>query len=368
VCSCNCYGSKEDLKEDKLDFTRIHELVQSIKINTRYLRIIKILQATIKGILIRKKYNINLKSKSTFMPALDYTDIEITEEINNLLKNLNNNFKPLNDGVNVLGRKSIRYEDGSFYYGEWDHNEDQRHGRGILINGSVKYDGYFRFNKKSIYGRNSLKNGNWYIGEFVNDKYSGYGIFDNVVEGISYEGLWKNSFKEGQGKEVNNKTGSIFTGEFKNDKKNGLGKFIFKNGDEYEGTFIDNQLNGKGSYFWKEEKDQLISDWKINQINGVGVYLWNGGTKFVGEIKNDLNEGTSAFEFPFGVRYKYPCNKGMSNHEEAEFYDPDNKNWKCLIEKEKSLNNSKFKRSEKTKVSGESKKPFLPKKTEIKLY
>jgi len=223
--------------------------------------------------------------------------------------------------------------------------DNERHGRGILLNNSFKYEGYFRFNKMSIYGRKYFKNGNVYSGEFINDKYNGYGIFDNSEDEIKYEGQWKNNFKEGQGKELNNKIGSTFIGEFKNDKKNGAGRYIFKNGDEYEGIFTDNQLNGKGSYIWKENNQQLISDWKNNQLNGVGVFLCSNGTKYVGEIKNDINDGICAFEFSFGVRYKFPCKKGYSNHEDAEFYDPDHKCWKCLVEREKSLNKSHFKKN-----------------------
>jgi hypothetical protein len=46
-----------------------------------------------------------------------------------------------------------------------DHKENQRHGRGIYITNEINYEGYFRFDKMSIYGQMLYRNGNIYIGK-----------------------------------------------------------------------------------------------------------------------------------------------------------------------------------------------------------
>jgi hypothetical protein len=80
-CSCLC-GKKEQNKEEQLlDFSRIQELTQTIKTNTRYIRLIRYLQSYIKGLLIRKKYGIVLKSRQIFETSLSFTVIQITSEI-----------------------------------------------------------------------------------------------------------------------------------------------------------------------------------------------------------------------------------------------------------------------------------------------
>ena len=55
---------------------------------------------------------------------------------------MNQKYKPKNDGVIIEKKPTIKYEDGSFYVGEWVKNSENRHGRGIHIwEDNSKYTG-----------------------------------------------------------------------------------------------------------------------------------------------------------------------------------------------------------------------------------
>ena len=43
---------------------------------------------------------------------------------------------------------------------------------------------------------------------------------------------------------------SKYEGAYKNGKKNGVGKFDWPDGSYYLGEFVENEIEGKGKYFW----------------------------------------------------------------------------------------------------------------------
>ena len=69
--------------------------------------------------------------------------------------------------------------------------------------------------------------GETYKGEWLNDLKNGYGTY-KFKNGNKYKGIWKNNKKDGQN-------------GMKNGKKYGQSCiFTYKNGDIYEGEWIDN--------------------------------------------------------------------------------------------------------------------------------
>ena len=51
-------------------------------------------------------------------------------------------------------------------------------------------------------------------------------------------------------KKQKNKLEVIYLGHWINDRRNGIGKSIFRNGDSYYGQFKDDQMEGRGKYFY----------------------------------------------------------------------------------------------------------------------
>ena len=101
------------------------------------------------------------------------------------------------------------------------------------------------------YGKYIYENGEYYIGEFKNDKRNGKGQEFYKNGNLKYEGNFANDCFEGYGKGIY-EDGKYYIGEWKNGKQNGKGKEYYKNGNlQYEGNFIDNHLKDMENLFMK---------------------------------------------------------------------------------------------------------------------
>ena len=85
--------------------------------------------------MFRKKFSNKIFLVGKFLPYLEpdlpYKPAEnyliTNEEINYLFSN----FSPVDDKVAVVCLKTIEYVNGCQYYGEWNQQYNQKHGRGI---------------------------------------------------------------------------------------------------------------------------------------------------------------------------------------------------------------------------------------------
>lgn len=116
------------------------------------------------------------------------------------MSNLFNKYSSLSDGIKVTKRPPVEYENRSIYYGEWNVDNDQRHGRGIQcwIDGS-RYEGYWKNDKANLKGMLFHADGDVYEGEWLDDKAHGFGIYTHT-DGAKYEGNWKEDKQDGKGK------------------------------------------------------------------------------------------------------------------------------------------------------------------------
>eukprot|EP01126_Amoeba_proteus_P065871 TRINITY_DN9440_c0_g1_i1.p1 TRINITY_DN9440_c0_g1~~TRINITY_DN9440_c0_g1_i1.p1 ORF type:complete len:217 (-),score=52.42 TRINITY_DN9440_c0_g1_i1:74-724(-) len=71
-------------------------------------------------------------------------------------------------------------------------------------------------------------------------------IWDN---GDIYEGGYKNDLRDGIGTFTwyNN---NVYTGEWKEGRRTGVGRFTWSNGDVHEGKWFDSRMTGEGSLTW----------------------------------------------------------------------------------------------------------------------
>lgn len=165
----------------------------------------------------------------------------------------------------------------SYYTGQVN-RKNERHGFGILSNSKTKYEGFWRNNLFTGWGRETTLNGNILEGKFIAGKLSG------------------------KGKLMNNK-GETFTGDFENGKKKGTGKEITKQ-FAYEGTYDDNTMNGKGTIQFFEEKNKYIGDFFNNELTGTGTYIWDSGERYEGTLIKGNYHGRGVFTWPDGQVYE----------------------------------------------------------------
>lgn len=77
--------------------------------------------------LLANNNNRFLNLSNTRFTSLD-GESKITEEE---IKALMSEYPPLNYGVNVILLNSVEYENKAIYYGEWNKETKEKHGRGI---------------------------------------------------------------------------------------------------------------------------------------------------------------------------------------------------------------------------------------------
>jgi len=75
--------------------------------------------------------------------------------------------------------------------------------------------------KHNCFGSVALPNGDRYLGEFREGKYSGYGSY-HFAMGARYEGEWRNNERHGQGT-FTHRSGERYIGEWRNDRYHGQG-------------------------------------------------------------------------------------------------------------------------------------------------
>jgi hypothetical protein len=68
----------------------------------------------------------------------------------------------------------------------------------------------------------------------------------------------------------------------------GIQKWV--DGAVYEGEWVNNKAEGKGT-FWHAEGDVYIGEFKADQANGHGEYTHINGSRYEGEWVNDVQEG-----------------------------------------------------------------------------
>ena len=145
-------------------------------------------------------------------------------------------------------------------------------------------DGYGKFINEDVgelYGSN-------YVGEFLNGKYHGLGIYtwsDNAI----YKGEFKNGLREGMGVfDVPN--GIRFEGEFKDDSVFiGILQYADRQAT-YTGKFINLRLNGQGKY-GSASGEKYVGEFLNGQRHGEGVFTYANGIKYTGGFKDGKFHG-----------------------------------------------------------------------------
>lgn len=135
------------------------------------------------------------------------------------------------------------------YDGQW--SDGKMNGLGTIrySNGDV-YEGYFKDGKK--HGHGVLKQGKMtsgasvYIGEWIMDRKTGYGVLDEISKGQKYMGMWQDDCRHGNGIIVTI-DGMYFEGTFTQNKMTGSGLLMTDDNTHYEGEFSGGpHLHGKG--------------------------------------------------------------------------------------------------------------------------
>ena len=254
------------------------------------------------------------KSKMPGDLIFNFNDIPLNEEITNVENDLGEFIIEEKELLKYMEQYpynpksfSIRYPSGEKYSGYFSPDwEKEVFGIQINKDGS-KYVGLFKNGMFDGRGRLILRKGDYYEGEFKQNKANGFGKYVNV-KGEIYIGNWKDDKQEGEG-ELILQDGSRYNGQFKNGMKNGEGKIVWNDGSYYEGNFSKNYFDGYGVYMMRNKK-AYIGEWKNGQMNGFGIFSCPDGKSYKGYYVNDKKQGFGIYSGKNNLRYEGKFKKG----------------------------------------------------------
>lgn len=173
------------------------------------------------------------------------------------------------------------------------------------------YEGFFKNGKKQGMGNYQWNDGSIYIGHWNNDTMDGYGFYsakDNP-DLNHYFGYFKNGNFEGKG--ASDKVSKFERGIYKNgslitamnfydnkiqqgctagDCQNGFGRFIFNNGDNFTGFFV-NGVQTSGTYVFSAGGSYSGEFNVSGQFHGQGFFLDTSKTMYYGNWHNGSLNG-----------------------------------------------------------------------------
>ena len=254
------------LKNNKLSFLNLNS-------NTKNKNYLSILNDFGEKSFIKTSYahkNIKLTKIST---ASKYKKEPLTK---NLKDNIRGNFTQKNERI-------IKYQGGFLK------KTKKKNGFGIITwLDNSKLKGFFESNElNGICRFYNFKYRSNFIGEYKNNKPSGFGVYS--AKSFSMQGYWDSENLNGIAIEVW-EDGTYFQGEYKDNKKNGIGLYRWPDGTIYQGEFKDGQMNGKGIILYSN--DCIFSgEIKNGYMDGYGYFSWGNGSMYIGYYSQDIKNG-----------------------------------------------------------------------------
>ena len=271
----NIFCEMSKIEENKTEKKILYDRTSKNSLN----KIVKFFRKEYKLKKQNEKKNSNLNDKNEKL-IIDYEgeqcvfngELEDNEKINGegsiVLSNgrkFEGNF--INGKLNGFGKYID--ENGAIYEGNFDNGVLNGNGKIIKIK---EEDNDINKTRKEI---NKIT----YIGNIKNFKKEGFG--KEICPEYIYEGNYHDDMRNGKGKIKFLNKGDFYEGEFLNDKITGYGKYIWFNNQEYIGNFFEGDMNGKGKYIWPDGKE-YEGDYVNNKREGEGQFKWKNGDIFKG--------------------------------------------------------------------------------------
>ena len=205
-------------------------------------------------------------------------------------ENYENLIGPIIDALKNNSKVEIQKLENGIYEGELINNIKEGNGKFIYNNGEF-YVGQFKnnkFNGKGVlfYDKTKIK----YEGDFFNDKYNGSGkLF--YKNGEFYIGQFKEGKKNGKGTEYYKDKKIKYKGEFSNDLYDGNGKFVYEDGSYYIGQWLEGKKHFKGKVYNKFNEVLYEGDFLFDGVIGKGKLYYKDRSYYIGELLYGLKDG-----------------------------------------------------------------------------
>ena len=116
-------------------------------------------------------------------------------------------------------------------------------------------------------------------------------------------------------------SGASYTVQRTKGRYHGHGKFIYENGDQYEGNLVGDFRNGKGVMRY-QNGDVYDGEWKLNVPDGRGKFVYaKTGNTYVGGFKAGRRHGRGVMQFLVADEEQQLCQICYEEEMDSLFYD-----------------------------------------------
>ncbi|MBP7473676.1 MAG: hypothetical protein KBF83_07720 [Pyrinomonadaceae bacterium] len=188
--------------------------------------------------------------------------------------------------------------------------------KGEIIGNEVAYNDHYRIRFERSTGRPDLSESVRYLRPGIASSnaqtpstskclsgncLNGFGKY-LFANGNTYEGNFVNGRGNGKGKVVNT-DGSSYVGDFVNGKMEGRGIFLSANGNTYNGLWANNVRSGLGKETIQKSGEFYNGQFAHDKRNGKGIVKYQNGDIYDGDWVNGLREGQATYTFKNGSYY-----------------------------------------------------------------
>jgi radial spoke head protein 1 len=142
-------------------------------------------------------------------------------------------------------------------------------------------------------------------------------VFSN---GDKYEGDFKANRKHGVGKLTYKGKGEYY-GQWENGTKHGEGTYVYTNGDSYAGWWRFGKRHGKGTYNYSSSGMKLVGEWNEGNIIE-GKWVFPNGTCFAGKFNEGKPDGKGIWFINNGNTLEGSYSQTKIPNEESEDAKP----------------------------------------------
>ena len=125
------------------------------------------------------------------------------------------------------------------------------------------------------------------------------------ANGDTYEGQFvcPGLIKQGLGKCTYASSGSSYDGSWEADQKHGTGTFTYSDFSVYFGSYREGMREGQGRMVFSNGS-VYEGQWRLGLMDGSGLMVWDSGEFYEGGWKSGQREGTGTCFFPNGCCYE----------------------------------------------------------------
>mmetsp|Transcript_22989 Transcript_22989/g.20881 ORF Transcript_22989/g.20881 Transcript_22989/m.20881 type:complete len:230 (-) Transcript_22989:113-802(-) len=182
--------------------------------------------------------------------------------------------------------------------------------------------------------RVTYPNGDIFEGTYDNEKIKqGHGVYiwmgptseedETLIEKARFEGNYVDGQKTGYGKMIY-PNGDIYEGEWLENLMNGEGSYTYKkSGDIYSGTWIKGKKQDQGRYEFNKDRSMFVGTWEKGQFTN-GTWELKGAGVYEGQFKLGRPIGQGQYSLVNGLIQtgSYEEIKSPDDEEPAEDEDP----------------------------------------------